>query len=253
LGDYLDWTRTTHRLPLRATFGEDDKAFAQLDDMVLEGLVKPFVETIRQSCPSFRHKCLGLSEGNHHGAMLSARFRNGRTTTEEICERLGVRYLGLASWIRVTSTRSLGRKRFGTTRNLNILLNHSTSSSGRLAASLSSAQRQLDGWRDVDIFLSGNDHQLGHVLRQELGCTSSGVARPVEFQQVVGKIGSFQKGYQPGAQSENYVERKLLHPSQLGWLAFDAWLYSSELSKGQRDAQGASHSPEVWRYGNFSG
>ena len=81
LGDYLDWTRTTHRLPLKALWGEDDKALQTLDELVMDGLVYPFVDTVRKHCPSFKDKCVGLVEGNHHGAMLSAKFRNGQTTT----------------------------------------------------------------------------------------------------------------------------------------------------------------------------
>ena len=252
LGDYLDWTRTTHRLPIKAAFGEDDKAFSQLDDLVMDGLVYPFVDIVRKHCPSFAKKCVGLVEGNHHGTMLSSKFRNGRTTTEEICRLLDVRYLGLSAWVRLTVYRSGGKQKLGTGQNLNVLLNHSVSSSGKLAASLASAQRKIEGWRGVDVFLSANDHQLGHVLRQEMGCTSRGSARPVEYQQVIGKVGSFQKAYQVGAMSDHYVEKKLLSPNQLGWLSFDAWIHHRELSGDEKRAAGVTNSPEVWRFGSFS-
>ena len=120
LGDYLDWTRTTHRVPLKAMWGEDDKALQTLDELQLKGLVYPFVDTIRKHCPSFKEKVVGLIEGNHHGAMLSAKFRNGQTTTEVICDLLGVRYLGLSAWVRLTVYRSLGTKKLGTGHNLNV-------------------------------------------------------------------------------------------------------------------------------------
>lgn len=254
LGDYLDWLRTTHRVPVKAAFGEDDKAFGQLDDLVMDGLVYPFVDTIRKHCPSFAKKCLGLIEGNHHGTMLSSQFRNGRTTTEEICRLLDVRYLGLSAWIRVTCYRSVGKRagKFGSGNNLNLLLNHSVSSSGKLAPSLATAQRKLEGWRGVDVFLTANDHQLGHVLRQEIGCTTRGLCRPMEYQQVIGKVGSFQKAYGVGAVSDHYVEKKFLGPNQLGWLAFDAKVHYRELTQADQRALGVTQSPEVWRYGNFN-
>ena len=248
LGDYLDWTRTTHRLPMLSVWGEDDKARQTMDEMVMEQLVYPFVDTIRKVCPSFKDKCVGLVEGNHHGTLLSKRFANGRTTTEEICQLLGVRYLGLSAWVRVTGYRSMGSKKPGTALNLNVLLNHSVSSSGKLATSLAAAQRKLEGWRNVDVFLSANDHQLGHVLRQELSCTQRSLPRPMECQQVIGKVGSFQKGYQEGSSSTNYVEKKLLHPGQLGWLAFTAHVYSKTLPKGSS----RTSSPEVWRFSDFN-
>jgi len=206
------------------------------------------VEGIKKHCRSFAKKCVGLVEGNHHGKMLSSRFRNGRTTTEEICKLLGVPYLGLSAWARITVYRSTGTRKFGTGHNLNVLLNHSVSRSGRLAASLTSAQRKLEGWRGVDVFLSANDHQLGHVLKQEIGCSQRGEPRMMEYQQVVGKVGAFQKGYKMGADSDNYIEKGFLNPGQLGWLAFDSWIHHSSLPEGNK----RSNSPEVWRFGNFN-
>ena len=255
LGDYLDWTRTTHRIPLKATWGEDDKAMAQLDELVMDGLVYPFVDTIRKYAPNAlkRGAFVTFVEGNHHGVFLATHtLKSGRTTTEEICRLLGIRYAGLSSWVRMTIYRSVGKQKMATGHNLNIVLNHSTSRSGKLAFSLASAQRQLEGWRDVDVFLTANDHQLGHVLRQEIGCTSRGMARPIEYQQVIGKVGSFQKGYQVGPQSNNYVEKRFLHPSQLGWLSFDAHLYFRELINAEKRSLGLHMGPESWRYANFN-
>ena len=152
----------------------------------------------------------------------------------------------------MTVYRSLGTKKLGAGHNLNILLNHSVSTSGQLPASLAAASRKLVGWRDVDIFLSGNDHQLGHELRQEIGCTGRGKPRMVQYQQVIGKCGSFQKGYLDGARPHSYVEKKLLKPSQLGWLAFSARVYQRELTSAERTASGRKNSPECWRFDEFS-
>ncbi len=252
LGDYLDWTRTTYRLPLRSVWGEDDKAFQQLDDLVMEGMVYPFVDTIRKHCPSFATKCVGFVEGNHHGTMLSSQFRNGKTTTEVICELLGIRYLGLSAWVRLTAYRSVGKKQFGAGHNLNIVLNHSVSSAGNLPSSLASAKRKIVDWRGVDIFLSANDHQLGHDLVPQIGCSHAGSPREMQYQQVVAKVGSFQKGYSAGAMTEDYVEKKFLSPSRIGYLAFDAWVYHRESTPDVKAREGRTGSPEVWRFSNFN-
>ena len=252
LGDYLDWTRTTHRIPLKATWGEDDKAMQQLDEMVMDGLVYPFVDTVRKYAPHAlkRHAFVCLVEGNHHGVFLASHtLKSGKTTTEVICELLGIRYAGLSAWVRLQVYRSVGKTKLGGGRALNILLNHSTSSSGKLAYSLASAQRQLEGWRDVDIFLTANDHQLGHVLRQEIGCTTRGTPRPIEYQQIIGKVGSFQKGYSIDAEPNSYVEKRLLHPGQLGYLAFDAHIYHARVVGNNESPK---HSPEVWRFSDFN-
>ena len=249
LGDYLDWTRTTHRLPLRAVFGEDDKAFSQLDELVMDGLVYPFVDTIRKYAPNAlkRGAFVGFVEGNHHGTMLSSQFRNGKTTTEVICDLLGIRYLGLSAWVRLTAYRSTGKTKFGTGHNLNVVLNHSVSSAGNLPSSLASAKRKIVDWRGVDIFLSANDHQLGHDLVPQIGCSSAGAPREMQYQQVVAKVGSFQKGYSAGAMPDDYVEKKFLSPSRIGYLAFDCWVYSKS-----SPTAGLSNTPEVWRFGSFN-
>ena len=252
LGDYLDWTRTSYRLPIKQAFGDDDKALSQLDDMVMDGLVYPFVDIVRKYCPSFKKKCAGLVEGNHHGTMLSSRFRNGRTTTEEICHLLGVPYLGLSAWVRVTVYRSVGHKKMGFGKNLNVVLNHSVSSAGNLPSSLAAAKRKITDFRNVDVFLSGNDHQLGHDLVPQLGCTDRGSPRVMQYQQVVGKVGSFQMGYREGATANDYVEKKFLSPSRIGYLAFDAHLYHRQLTTADKVAQRCKNSPEVFRYTSFN-
>ena len=247
LGDYLDFTRTTYRAPLRAVGGEDDKFFEEMDTLVMRGLVEPFIWQVRKRCPSFADKVIGLIEGNHH-----YRFRDGTTSTQQICRLLGVRYLGLSAWVRITAYRSKGKDKMGTGHNLNIVLNHSVSGSGALPASLAAANRKLVGWRGVDIFLTGNDHQLGHETRQEISCTTAGLPRMMQNEVIVGKCGSFQKGYLEGAVNNDYVEKKFLKPSHLGYLAFDAHLYHRSLSQGDRKLTGRATSPETWRFSNFS-
>ena len=237
LGDYIDWTRTTHRGPLRAIGGDDEKFIEELDAMVSRSIIEPLVWKIRKQCPSFAKKCIGLVEGNHYH-----KFFNGMTSTQKICELLGVRYLGQSAWVRIACARSLEKKRkcYGATHNLNIALNHSVSSSGALPASLNQAQGRIAGLRDVDIFLTGNDHQLGHMVIQQLGCTQRGEPKMMQKEMVVGKCGSFQKGYEEGATSNSYVEKKFLRPSHLGYLAFDAHIHYH------------TDKPEVWRFDNFN-
>lgn len=258
LGDYLDFTRTTYRPVIAAAWGEDDKTHHQVDDMVQHSLVEPLGWSIRKYAPSMlpaHHrgtlrqagKLVGLIEGNHFW-----RYQSGKTSTQALCDFLGVRYLGLSAWIRLTIYRSLGKQKRGAGNNLNLLLNHSVSSSGNLPASLAAATRKLQGWRGVDVFVTANDHQLGHSLEQQIGCTQRGQPRQVELQTIIGKAGSFQKGYTPGACSTSYVEKKFLHPSRLGYLAFDVHSYYRQLTKEERQMTGLSESPEVWRFSSFN-
>jgi len=240
LGDYLDFTRTTYRGPLKAINSEDDKFYDELDSMVMDSHVYRFVDTVRKHCPSFAKKCVGLVEGNHYH-----RFHSGITSTQEICRLLGVRYLGLSALVRLTMYRGRGTTKFGKGMNLVVLLNHSISSSQSLPASLASASRKLPGWRGVDVFLSGNDHQLGSDVEQQIGVSHSGAVKMMQHEMVIGKCGSFQRAYTPGADPTHYVEKKLLKPSRLGWLAFDAWPH-------QGSAHGQKTGLETWRFENFT-
>lgn len=246
VGDYIDWTRTTHRAPIRAIGATDDKFLEELDAMVMRTLIEPFVWKVRRKCPSFARKCAGLVEGNHYH-----QFRNGTTSTQKICELLGVQYLGLAAWVRIACarSRSSNRTKLGTVHNLNIVLNHSVSCSGSLGPSLAQANKKAAAFRDVDVFLTGNDHQLGHEVIQQLGCTRRGEPRMLQTEVVIGKCGSMQKGYEEGATSSSYVEKKLLRPSHLGYLAFDAWVHYSGNAATNATRK---NTPEVWRFGNFS-
>ena len=213
--------------------------------MVMNSLVTPFVWKVRKQCPSFARKCAGLIEGNHYH-----QFLNGTTSTQKICELLGVKYLGLSAWVRIACARSRanGRKKLGTVHNLNIVLNHSVSCSGNLSGALSQANKKAEAFRNMDIFLTGNDHQLGHEIRQQLACTARGKPQMMQTEVVIGKCGSMQKGYEEGATSNSYVEKKLLRPSHLGYLAFDAHVYQPGISSKRPGGT----LPEVWRYSNFN-
>ena len=247
MGDYTDFSRTSYRTPMKAVWGEDDSMHLEIDTMFKKTVIDPLVWKIRNRCKSFSQKCIGLIQGNHDWVA-----RTGITGTQTICEMLGVRYLGLSAYIRLTCYRSRGNKKMGSGHNLNIVANHSTSNSGSLPASLAAANRRLIGWRDVDVFLSGNDHQLGVEVREELTVPAKGHLRLVQKEVVIAKTGSFQRGYIEGATSSNYVEKKLLRPSHLGWFGCDLHIYRSEYTKADKEKYGVDISPEVWRFTNFS-
>ena len=135
---------------------------------------------------------------------------------------------------------------------MNIVLNHSVSSAGTGPTSLASAKRKIVDFRGVDVSLSANDHQLIHDLVPQLGCTEKGMPQQMQIQQVVAKVGSFQKGYQTGVTTTDYVEKKFLSPSRIGYLAFDAYIYYRSLTNDDAKRIGVKHSPEVWRYTNFN-
>jgi len=244
LGDNFDFTRTTIRSTLNRNSDGYESFYKSLDSYV-RGQVVEHVKFIKRVCPSISQKLVTVNQGNHTWT-----FENGETSDEMMARLLGVRYSGLLARTRLLVSRSkgTGSRKLGATHSLQVITTHSASSASSLQASLNLAERQANGFDDWSVWVSGNDHQLGHIPIQKLGATDRGLFREVERQRVVGKAGSFQKGYIPGVCRQAYVEKKVLRPSVLGYLAFDAWIYQREIS----GISEVKNSPEVWRFGNFN-
>lgn len=232
LGDYLDFARTTWRGQMKS-MGDDDTFFESIDDMVDGQLVRPLCAKILRYCPSFAEKCLLLIEGNHHYKYGSG-TRIGQTTTEAMSTALKVPYGGLAAWVQLRTYRSKGSYKFGHGHNMNILLNHGTSSSSNaVAAALGKLERQtVTGWRDVDVLLSSHNHMLGHVVATQLGVPQKGELRLIEYEILMVKSGCFKKAYMNGAKSSSYEEKNLFRPNRRGWFECTAKIHQGNTRKG---------------------
>ena len=218
LGDYTDFARAHWRGHLKG-WNQEDNFFESIDDLVDGQLVRPFCAEIKKYCPSFSKKCVVLVEGNHHYKYGSG-GRMGHTSTEEICRILDIPYGGLSAWVRMTLYRSKGTEKFGSGRNINVLLNHGQSSSStNISAALGKLERQtVTGWRDVDILLSSHNHMLGHLVLTEVGIARRGRLKLIEHPVLVAKTGCFKKAYGDEASSTSYEEKNLFRPHARGWL-----------------------------------
>lgn len=152
----------------------------------------------------------------------------------------------MAAWIRLTVYRSNGRRKFGSGKNLNILLNHGQSSGGYITAALGKLERQtVSGWRDVDMMLSSHNHMLGHVVTQQIGVTTRGKMRLVDYKQVLAKTGCFKKAYLHEPTSNSYEERSFFRPQARGWFECKAKITHSTARDG-------SITPDRWQYYDFN-
>ena len=251
LGDYLDFARTAWRSHTK-TYSEEDNFFESLDDMVDSALVRPFCAEVKKHCPSFSEKVVTMIEGNHHWKYASG-GRAGSTSTWEICRILNIPYGGLASWVRLTIYNSKGTEKFGSGRNLNILLNHGQSSGSQfITSALGKLERQtVIGWRGVDILLSSHNHMLGHINNIQVGVSQKGEMRMIEHPLLVAKTGCFKKAYSSEPEASSYEERSFFKPHARGW--FECTLKTKRGTIPMRNNKRLTSEPnEKWEFCDFN-
>jgi len=115
MGDYDDLASTSERYKLE---------FSQLHDTTRESLdemaERRTLDLIKE-LDFMRGSIIGMIEGNHHW-----RFQSGMTSTQYMCQKLGCKYLGGSSFIRVTFQYAKG----GRTQCVEIWAHHTAGSGG---------------------------------------------------------------------------------------------------------------------------
>lgn len=235
-GDYRNFLRTTARRYLKA-YVADEESWRDMDAMVrreVDHFTKKHLEPIK-------HKLVGLADGNH-----LYEFSTGGNDTQMMCRLLDVPYLEKLSIIRLTV--ELGHH--DRTRVLRILVHHGDWSSGytRIGGDLNAAEMKAMGW-DADVFIFGHTHRLVGWIKPIMSVPLRGELRVVERPMAVLRTGSFVKGYLQCPTLPGYVEKKLLHPTNLGYprlmvhfgKQWDKEKYRSEVStKGPDKAKGSA-------------
>jgi len=234
LGDYRNFLRTHARDWLRL-YPHDQDAFRDLDGMV----AKEARELYQQYLKPIEGRLWGLSEGNHfyvfHGASRN-QWQAGETDTQYLCRLAGVPYfekLALIRWKIVNNGRSL--------QTLNILLHHGDWSGGygTPGGDLNALKNKTVGF-DADIIIASHTHiKLGY-LSPLLTLPKKGVLKTVERPRAFIKTGCFVGAYDRCVPT-NYVQRKLMHPNELGYVRltvrfftpYDKAKYAQELSLGK--------------------
>jgi len=161
-----------------------------------------------------RGRFLGMLDGNHNWV-----FKNGKTATEDLAERLQAPYLGWLTHITVnirihntTGKRLKGNYSTGDIR-MYIVACH-----GKAGGKLAGATiNQVDDLKRVfpvaDIYAMGHDHQRAAHPTSVLVPSNRGSELKQKRQFLV-RSGSFKKGYVDGV--SGYEVGRLLRPSDLG-------------------------------------
>jgi len=209
LGDYNDFASSKEQEHLQTKRGLHRETIVKLD-----GLAERDNRLIAREMSFMRGHILGLIEGNHTWV-----FMNGRTATEDLCDRLGTEYLG---WLNHFSW----RVRFPNTKRTQLI--YIVSCHGQAGGkTVGNSVNQLDNLRQVfpiaDVYCMGHDHQRlarpVSVLLPMYRVDGSGEIVLKQKRQFLCRSGSFKRAYVENI--SGYEVGRLLKPSDLGALMFE--------------------------------
>jgi len=196
MGDYDDLLSFSERKAITSACLHES-TMSSLDDLFYERTTKMLKEI------SFmKGKVIGLIEGNHFGELQS-----GITTTQLMCDKLGCKYLGGNAFIRLSF--SHGSKRTA----IDIWAHHGKGASRLCGGSINSVENMCNT-ADADIYLMGHDHRKSVAMKTRLTLTGNNGLTLSHKKILLGRTGSFLKGYVPDKPS--YIVKAALSPTDLG-------------------------------------
>lgn len=203
MGDFNDFASTKERRIIRNS-ELHDQTITKFDEIVVRDN-RHFANEI-----SFmRGHMIGILDGNHNWI-----FKDGRTATEDLSERMQTDYLGWLTHITINFRihNSDGRDRYNPIR-MFIVACHGKAG-GKLAGT---TINQVDDLKKIfpaaDIYIMGHDHQRAAHPTAVLVPSNKG-AKIKQKRQFLIRSGSFKKGYCDGV--SGYEVSRLLRPSDLG-------------------------------------
>lgn len=211
LGDYTDGMSTSERKAISSS-GMHDTTIRSM-----ERYYEGWTDRLYKELSFMEGRCMGLIGGNHFFDI-----GNGYTTDTLLAERLGTKFLGVCSFLRmsITITSSTG-KSMGTKKNIDIFAHHGKGG-GTLAGSTFNTVEKMANVAEADIYLMGHDHKKGVVPgapRLTAHSARGGGIRMRERQPFYGRTGSFLKAYEDGKVSYNVDACRT--PASLGWIEFE--------------------------------
>ena len=211
MGDYLDRCSDSERGKLvKASVHESTQA--TWDRGALRDITE-FLDTIWFA----KDHILGVVQGNHYWTFLTGDLK-GKSSDAYMAEKLGCKWLGFLSYIRLTLT--VGKAR-STRVPLDLCVCHGGRGGGKLAGT---SINQVDDLRRIfpgaSVYAMGHNHQAGAVPASALfahalqGNTAKGGLDIREKKQLLIRTGSYLKAYEQNTPS--YAVRALYKPATLG-------------------------------------
>ena len=200
MGDYDDLASTSERAIL------NNKNLHDSTIRTLDEHYKEHTDSFHKEIEFMGDRLIGLLEGNHYQDLQS-----GMTTTQYLADKMGCKYLGVSSFIRLV----LKHKKRNTSQKLDIWAHHGKGASKLVGGSLNRVEQMLTS-ANADIYLMGHDHKksAGYVNTLELKQSNRSSLKLSSRKKLLARTGSFLKSYTPGEVS--YVADMALNPADLG-------------------------------------
>jgi predicted phosphodiesterase len=217
MGDYVDSASTSERECLsRADLHESTKGD-------LSNLAKAKVGLLEKELSFMRGRVIGLVNGNHF-----FQFEDGTNTDNKLCERLGCKYLGVSSFIRVTFEVG-GNNRIP----FDIWVHHGAGGA-RLPGGSINRVDQMREHADADCYIMGHDHKRGVMPATPRFSLQPGAKNGLKLkakQAWLIRSGSFLHAYEDGEASYNVDSAR--GPSSVGHVELEITLHR----RGARDEE----------------
>ena len=199
MGDYDDLASTSERAIL------NNPNLHNSTMRTLDTHYKEHTDEFYKEIEFMGDRLIGLLEGNHYQDLQS-----GITTTQYLANKMGTKYLGVSSFIRLV----LKNTKRNTTQKIDIWAHHGKGASRLVGGSLNKVEHMLTA-ANADIYLMGHDHKktVGYVPTLELR-ECKGSLKLSSKKKLLARTGSFLKGYMPNEVS--YVADMALNPTDLG-------------------------------------
>lgn len=188
LGDYVDSASTSER---------DCLVGAKLHESTrndLDELARAKVSLLAKELAFMKGRLIGLMNGNHY-----YQFPDGTNTDNKLCDKLGCKYLGCSTFIRLTFE-------YSGVRLAHDIWAHHGAGAARLPGGSINRVEQMREVAEADTYIMGHDHARMVVPahpRFSLRYTTKGGTALVARQSHLVRSGSFLKSYEDGQVSYN--------------------------------------------------
>lgn len=198
MGDYMDGCSTSERGAF--DFNALHDATHQNLDKSAKDKIKAFSKEIR----FMKGRCIGILNGNHYW-----QFRNGTTTDHMLADLLDTNFLGVSAFFKISFRRDQHH-----CNTLDVWAHHGAGGGATPGASINRLDKMRLG-ATADIYLMGHNHKKQVVKESCLRLSDARRSLSLENRTIIlGRTGSFLKGYEPGASS--YIADGAHGPCDLG-------------------------------------
>lgn len=204
MGDYSDHWRPTNQAKLAGITAFDKEFQDSIDDLyrkhnekIYEKVKKVFV----------KGKCLGLHSGHHEH-----RYASGITSTQELCEWLGVPYLGEMGFTRIVFE-SPGKAHVWS---LKVHSQHGEGGATFINSDVPNLERKVIPYWNADLYLRGHSTKKWAAPIPFLDMSKKNPPRLIEKTRWIVNTGGFCGGFLEG--KSTYVSRRNMAPASLGYV-----------------------------------